>query len=57
VAQIQAKLAVKAWEEHALSEEFVAEAMVNADEAFEAKGQAEMTLVNSENFKTLHSKS
>lgn len=44
VAQIQAQLAVKAWDEHSQAEEFVAEAMAKTDEAFEAKGQAEITL-------------
>ena len=44
VAQTQAQLAVKAWEEYAQTEQFVAEAMEKNDAALEAVGEAELKL-------------
>ena len=44
VAQAQAQLAVKAWEEYAQIEQFVAEAMEKNDAALETVGEAELKL-------------
>mmetsp|Transcript_13030 Transcript_13030/g.55063 ORF Transcript_13030/g.55063 Transcript_13030/m.55063 type:complete len:1143 (-) Transcript_13030:1075-4503(-) len=44
VAQAQAQLAVKAWEEYAQTEQFVAEAMEKNDAAFETVGEVELKL-------------
>jgi len=44
VAQAQAQLAVKAWEEYAQTEQFVAEAMEKSDAALETVGEAELKL-------------
>lgn len=44
VGQIQAQLAIKAWEEHAKAVEFVSEAAEKVAEAYEAKAEAELTL-------------
>ena len=44
VAQTQAQLAVKAWEEYAQTEQFVAETMEKNDAALEAVGEAELKL-------------